>query len=131
MNPYELRFSVLNTAKNFLENQYQANVRAYEMLDKASQGIAPKFPTMSDIIDKAIEINGFISDATQHDLVKIAKLSMNENFVTELYKNIMGRAPEEAGYKYWIDALNTNKMTLSEVIAHFLHSDEFKEKSNK
>jgi len=76
MNPFELRFSVFNTAKDFLEQQYKANLAAWDALDKATKNatdLAPKFPTMEEIIEKAIEINKFVSDANERELAKVVK----------------------------------------------------------
>ena len=76
MNPYELRFSILNTAKEFLEQQYKANLAAFEALDKATKeaaDLAPKFPTVEEVIEKAVEINKFVSDANERELTKIVK----------------------------------------------------------
>jgi hypothetical protein len=76
MNPFELRFSVFNTAKDFLEQQYRANLAAFDALDKATKdaaALAPKFPTMEEVIEKAVEINKFISDANERELTKVVK----------------------------------------------------------
>ena len=76
MNPFELRFSIFNTAKDLLVKQHEANLAAWGMLDKASKeaaDLAPKFPTMEEIIDKAVEINRFVSDANERELVKAVK----------------------------------------------------------
>jgi len=76
MNPFELRFSVFNTAKDFLEQQYKANLAAFDAMDKATKkaaDLAPKFPTMEEVIEKAIEINKFVSDANERELTKIVK----------------------------------------------------------
>jgi len=76
MTPYELRFSVFNTAKDFLEQQYKANLAVWEALDTATKkaaDLAPKFPTMEEIIEKSIEINKFVSDANERELTKVVK----------------------------------------------------------
>jgi hypothetical protein len=76
MNPFELRFNILNTAKDFLEQQYKANLAAFDAIDKATKdaaALAPKFPTMEEVIEKSIEINKFISDANERELVKTVK----------------------------------------------------------
>jgi hypothetical protein len=76
MNPYELRFSILNTAKDFLEQQYKANLAAFDALDKATKQaaeLAPKFPTVEEVIEKAVEINKFVSDANERELIKTVK----------------------------------------------------------
>lgn len=76
MNPFELRYSVFQTAKEFLEQQYKANLAAFDALDKATKeasDLAPKFPTVEEVIEKAVEINKFVSDANERELTKIVK----------------------------------------------------------
>jgi len=76
MNPFELRFSVFNTAKDILIKQHEANLAAWEALDKASkkaQEVAPTFPTVEEIVDKAIEINKFISESSVNEFTKLGK----------------------------------------------------------
>ena len=76
MNPFELRFSVFNTAKDLMVKQHEANMAAWELLNKTSkeaEDLAPKFPTMEEIIDKAIEINTFVSGQTTKELANVAK----------------------------------------------------------
>ena len=76
MNPFELRYSVFQTAKDFLEQQYKANLAAFDALDKTAKEfaeLAPKFPTVEEVIEKAVEINKFVSDANERELTKIVK----------------------------------------------------------
>ena len=76
MNPFELRFSVFNTAKDLMVKQHEANMAAWEVLNKTSKEaieLAPKFPTMEEIIDKAIEINTFVSGQTTKELTGLVK----------------------------------------------------------
>ena len=76
LSPFELRFSVFNTAKDLLVKQHEANMAAWELLNKTSKEaaeLAPKFPTTEEIIDKAIEINTFISGNTTKELANVAK----------------------------------------------------------
>jgi hypothetical protein len=76
MNPFELRFSVFNTAKDILIKQHEANLAAWEALDKANkkaQEVAPTFPTIEEIVDKAIEINKFISESSVNEFTKLGK----------------------------------------------------------
>jgi hypothetical protein len=83
MNPYELRFSVFNAAKDFLETQYNANMAAWEVLNKTSKEItelAPKFPKMDEVIDKAIEINKFVSDAQREEVLKLKRSGVSVIF---------------------------------------------------
>ena len=76
MNPFELRYSVFQTAKDFLEQQYKANLAAFDALDKTTKefaDLAPKFPTVEEVIEKAVEINKFVSDANERELIKTVK----------------------------------------------------------
>jgi hypothetical protein len=76
MNPFELRYSVFQTAKDFLEQQYKANLAAFDALDKATKNaaeLAPKFPTVEEVIEKAVEINKFVSDANERELTRVVK----------------------------------------------------------
>lgn len=72
MNPFELRYDLLKTSKEFLTEQYNAQLKAWELADEAGKKLlenAPKFPTMHEIIDNAIEMNRFISNAVESQLV--------------------------------------------------------------
>ena len=76
MNPFELRFSVFNTAKDLMIKQHEASMAAWEVLNKTAKEVeelAPAFPTMEEIIDKAIEINTFVSGQTTKELTGLVK----------------------------------------------------------
>ena len=76
MNAFELRFSIFNVAKDLMVKQHEANMAAWEVLNKTSkeaEELAPKFPTMEEIIDKAIEINSFVSGQTTKELTGLVK----------------------------------------------------------
>ena len=76
MNPFEIRYAIFHTAKDILEAQYKANLASWEVMDKASKEVVdlmPKFPTMAEIINKAVEINQFVSDANVAEIKKVTK----------------------------------------------------------
>ena len=76
MNPFELRFSIFNTAKDLMVKQHEASLAAWEVLNKTTKeaaDLAPQFPTTEEIIDKAIEINTFISGSYTKELTNLAK----------------------------------------------------------
>jgi len=76
MNPFELRFATFTQAKELLENNYKAQIAAWDLMDKTAKQIAetaPKFPTMSEILEAAIQINQFVSESTEKELTKAAK----------------------------------------------------------
>ena len=74
--PYELRFATFYQAKELLENNYKASMAAWDLLDKTTKQaaeLAPKFPTVAEIIDASLEINKFVSESAQQELTKAAK----------------------------------------------------------
>ena len=76
MTPFELRFNIFNSAKDLLETQYKANMANWEAMNKISKEVtelAPKYPTLDEIIDKAIEINRFVSSNTEKELANAVK----------------------------------------------------------
>ncbi|WP_158745809.1 DUF4214 domain-containing protein [Acidisphaera sp. L21] len=50
----------------------------------------------------------------------------NSNFVTQIYQNVLGRAPDAAGQAFWTSNLNTNAATRSQVLASISESAENK-----
>lgn len=49
----------------------------------------------------------------------------NGQFVTQVYQNVLGRAPDSGGYSYWLNRLNTG-MTRGQLMVNFSESAEFK-----
>ena len=75
-SPFELRFNIFNTAKDILETQYKANLAAWDAMDKATKkaaDLAPKYPTIEEIVEKATEINKFVSETSHHEFAKMGK----------------------------------------------------------
>jgi hypothetical protein len=76
MNAFELRYAAFYQAKELLENNYKAQMAAWDLMDKTSKQLAeaaPKFPTMTEVIDAAMQINKFVSESTEKELTKVAK----------------------------------------------------------
>lgn len=72
MNPFELRYDLLKTSKEFLTEQYNAQLKAWELADEAGKKLlenAPKFPTVEEVINNAVEMNKFISNVVETQLV--------------------------------------------------------------
>ncbi|MFZ6658409.1 DUF4214 domain-containing protein [Undibacterium sp. TJN19] len=49
-----------------------------------------------------------------------------DTFLTTLYKNILGRIPDQAGYDYWKNEISTNKISLAGALASFTEGQENK-----
>jgi len=52
----------------------------------------------------------------------------NEQFVSLVYTNVLGRVGDQAGYNYWVKKLNDNKITRGGLMIQFSESSEFKRK---
>ena len=50
-------------------------------------------------------------------------------FVALLYQNVLGRAPDAAGFSHWTGGLDTGALTRQEVVLGFSDSAEFKSKT--
>ena len=48
----------------------------------------------------------------------------NELFVTKLYDNVLHRAPDAGGYKYWVDLLNSRTIDKTSTLVNFSESNE-------
>jgi Ca2+-binding RTX toxin-like protein len=51
----------------------------------------------------------------------------NADIVSRLYHNVLHRAPEQAGYDYWLHVLDNKQASLSDVLASFSESAENKD----
>lgn len=50
----------------------------------------------------------------------------NAGLITQLYRNVLHREPEQAGFDFWMDILGTGKQTRNEVLMNFSESVENK-----
>jgi hypothetical protein len=49
----------------------------------------------------------------------------NADFLTKVYTNVLGRTPDQGGYSWWLNELNTNRSkTKAKVLADFAESSE-------
>ncbi|GAB2864998.1 hypothetical protein GCM10027277_37360 [Pseudoduganella ginsengisoli] len=48
----------------------------------------------------------------------------NADVLTEFYQHVLHRAPEAAGYNYWLNVMDAGKVTQSQVLAYFADSAE-------
>lgn len=52
-----------------------------------------------------------------------------DTFVERLYKEVLGRDADEAGKKYWVEQLQSGKLSRADVLKSFLGSEEFSKKN--
>ena len=59
--------------------------------------------------------------------------SSTRGFVYRMYKVVLGREPEEAGFEYWVSQLESGKATAAELVDGFFNSNEYiaKAKTNE
>ena len=50
----------------------------------------------------------------------------NKDFVTQSYRDLLHREPDEEGLQYWIDDLEKRGQSRSDVVANIKLSDEYK-----
>lgn len=78
----------------------------------------------SSIVDIS---NGFIQ--SDEFIATYGGLTDNGEFIELLYKNVMGRAADEEGKAYWLDAMS-NGVNRAEVVNGFANSQEFATATN-
>ena len=64
----------------------------------------------------------------QHDVLKLsnyANASNIEGFVYRMYKTVLGREPEEEGFHYWVNLLESGTFTAADVVHGFFNSVEY------
>jgi len=59
------------------------------------------------------------------------QLSDTEQFVATQYKNVFNRAPDEEGFKYWVDQLDAGDISEANTAASFVSSAEAKTKDEE
>ncbi|MDQ6699364.1 MAG: DUF4214 domain-containing protein, partial [Acidobacteriota bacterium] len=67
-------------------------------------------------------INGFL--ASPEYMARFGNPD-SSTFVTRLYNNVLGRAPEQAGFDFWMNLLNSGQKTRPQVVQGFVASAEF------
>lgn len=55
----------------------------------------------------------------------IPSMDPNANYISSLYQNLLGRAPEEEGFQYWQDQLDQGNLSQGDIFREFAGSNEF------
>jgi hypothetical protein len=66
--------------------------------------------------------DGFLN--SQEFAARFTNASNIPGFVTQLYANVLGRAPDSEGYLGWVNALNSGSLTKAQVLVGFSESAE-------
>jgi Domain of unknown function (DUF4214) len=73
------------------------------------------------VANTIVQSSEFLTDNTTSGATADAN---NTQFVTALYTDVLGRAPDSPGLASWVNALDTNAMTTNEVANDFIFSSE-------
>lgn len=74
----------------------------------------------TDVIDIASKFIGSSEFAALYG----SNSPSNGDFMTRIYQNVLDRAPDNTGYKFWLDRLNDSTFTKADVLARFSDSAE-------
>ncbi len=69
--------------------------------------------------------NSFISSI--EFIEKYGSQATNENYVTNLYKNVLDRSPDENGFNYWVSQIESGYESKAELLIGFSESGENKQ----
>lgn len=100
----------------------------------ATLGRAPDAPGLG-AWTAALEAGAMSMDAVSAGFVASTEFALRygapgtEGFVTLLYQNVLGRAPDSAGFAHWAGLLDGGGMTRQQVVLGFSDSAEFKIKT--
>jgi hypothetical protein len=50
----------------------------------------------------------------------------SDQFVSKLYNNVLGRAPDAGGFNYWVGLLNNKQIDMTSTLINFSESTENK-----
>lgn len=74
--------------------------------------------TMSDGFISSSEFKGY-ADSNYDGYIS------DHEFITHMYEGVFGRAPDQGGYEYWIDQLNSGASDQGEVLVYMTQSNEY------
>lgn len=118
------RFDDLSVAFDIMENAGQAYRLYRAAFDREPDGAGLGYwiDALDDGTSLATVAKAFIASdefAQQHG----ASLS-DEAFVVVLYENVLDRTPDEAGFAYWLDELESDRREQADVLVGFSESAE-------
>lgn len=73
------------------------------------------------------DLSGFLGSylAQTPEFKNIVSGSTNVQFLTDLYMRQFERVPDEAGFAFWLAMLESGKTDRTDVVAHFIMSEEY------
>lgn len=110
-------------AKSALDQTESVGSMYEAMFNRGADAGGLKYWTNS-VLDGAnteLSVARAFTQAKEDDVASLT----NAQFVTRMYNDALDRQPDQAGYDYWLNALNTQTLDRGEVLMSFIDSDEF------
>ena len=110
-------------AKSALDQTQSVGSMYQAMFDRGADAGGLKYWTNS-ILDSAnseLSVATAFTQSQEDDVVSLT----NAQFVTRMYTDGLDRQPDQAGYDYWLTALNTQAVDRGQVLLSFIGSNEF------
>lgn len=105
-------------------DQTESVASMYEaMFNRGADSSGLKFWT-NNILDGTGSELAVAQAFTQSSEDNVAALT-NAQFVTRMYTDALDRKPDQPGYDFWLNALDTRQATRGQVLLDFIDSDEF------
>lgn len=106
-----------NLCLNFVNRLYK------QVLYRA--GSAEEVAWWSDRLASGLETGASIAKGFYLGDEYTAKNIPNRGYVYDLYRGLLGRSPDDGGYKYWLTRLDSKEMTREDVLRGFVSSVEY------
>jgi len=135
-----LRAQDRNGATEFLETfESQTTYHQYAALDDV---IDPVIRLYTGILGRSADADGaeywVEKNAAGYDLANLAESFVysaefqdkvgdmtTKNVVNALYENVLGRSADQAGYDYWVEQVDSGRVTIGKMALSFTESDEY------
>ena len=73
---------------------------------------------------KAAELGLADAFVASEEFQPLRDLDNSTDYLTALYQNVLGRAPDGPGFDFWLDQMDNNDITRPEVLRYFAISEE-------
>ncbi len=107
--------------------QISAPASALAAESSASESVVVESEEMEITEDEGVVAETVMTETRESETDFVSENSL-EGFVERLYRLILGREPDPAGFADWIDQLRTGQSTGASVVKGFIFSEEFKGK---
>ena len=126
----------LESEADFSRNASATDVQVIARLYKTAFDRAPDSEGLNDWVDKWEE-NWNESDIAR-SLISSEEFksvygdsATSSEFVTALYKNALGRKPDQVGFENWVEQLERNQISREDLVLFFSDSDENKSRTSE